>query len=161
MNKFRWGGVNTPGIYLDENVVRMCKSYRMVLFGKLAAVLLQEGKNEQALQVLDKCMEVLPPENVPMDYSALSIGESYYRLGAKEKGHKVFAVIAENMMRNLNWYFRLTPQQFASVMDDISTDLYTMQQILRVAKENDPELSAAYQEEFDSYKIAFSSLQKE
>lgn len=161
MNKFKWGGVNTPGIYLDENVMRMCKSYRMVIFGKLAAVLSQEGKNEQALQVLDKCMEVLPPENVPLDYTALSIGEFYYRLGAKEKGHKVYAELAENMMRNLNWYFRLTPLQFASVMDDINTDLYTMQQVLRVAKENDPELLAAYQEEFDNYRIAFSSLQKE
>ena len=65
------------------------------------------------------------------------------------------------MMRNLNWYFRLTPLQFASVMDDINTDLYTMQQVLRVAKENDPDLLAAYQEEFDNYRIAFSSLQKE
>ena len=55
----------------------------------------------------------------------------------------------------------LTPLQFASVMDDINTDLYTMQQVLRVAKENDPELLAAYQEEFDNYRIAFSSLQKE
>ena len=26
MNKFKWGGVNTPGVYLDENVMRMCKT---------------------------------------------------------------------------------------------------------------------------------------
>ena len=37
MNKFKWGGVNTPGVYLDENVMRMCKSYRIALFSKLAA----------------------------------------------------------------------------------------------------------------------------
>ena len=71
MNKFKWGGVNTPGVYLDENVMRMCKSYRIALFSKLAAALVAEGKNEKAMNVLDKAMEVLPPENVPLDYSAL------------------------------------------------------------------------------------------
>lgn len=161
MHKFKWGGVNTLGIYLDENVMRMCKSYRMVIFGKLAIALYQENEKEKALQVLDKCMEVLPPENVPLDYTALSIGEFYYRLGQKEKGHNVFAGIAENMMRNLNWYFRLTPQQFLSVADDVNTDLYTMQQVLQIAEQNDPELLKQYQEEFDNYKMAYSSLQKE
>ncbi len=161
MNKFKWGGVNTPGVYLDENVMRMCKSYRMVLFGKLAVALYQKDEKEKALNILDKCMEVLPAENVPLDYSALSIGEFYYRLGAKEKGHTVFAGIASNMMRNMNWYFRLNPQQFASIMDDLGTDLYTMQQVLRVAKEFDPDLQKAYQEEFDNYRMAYNSLQKQ
>ena len=45
MNKFKWGGVNTPGVYLDENVMRMCKSYRIALFSKLAAALVAECKN--------------------------------------------------------------------------------------------------------------------
>ena len=90
MNKFKWGGVNTPGVYLDENVMRMCKSYRIALFSKLAAALVAEGKNEKALNVLDKAMEVLPPENVPLDYSALSLGELYYELGQKEKAEMVY-----------------------------------------------------------------------
>lgn len=65
------------------------------------------------------------------------------------------------MMRNMNWYFRLNPQQFASIMDDLGTDLYTMQQVLRVAKEFDPDLQKAYQEEFDNYRMAYNSLQKQ
>ena len=71
MNKFKWGGVDQPGVYIDENVMRMCKSYRMALFNKLAEDLLKEGKNEKALNVLNKSMEVLPPENVPLDYTCL------------------------------------------------------------------------------------------
>ncbi len=84
MNKFKWGGVDQPGVYVDENVMRMCKSYRVALFSKLAAALMSEGKNDKALDV-DKAMAVLPPENVPLDYSALSIGEFYYELGQKER----------------------------------------------------------------------------
>lgn len=160
MNKFKWGGVNEPGIYLDENVLRMCKSYRYSVFAPLAATLMQEGDNERALKVLDKCMEVMTPENVPMDYTALSIGEFYYLLGQKEKGHAVYEAIADNMMRNLDWYFRLKPTQFASVASDLNTDLYTMQEIMRVAKEHDKELQEKYQEEFDNFRMAYASLQK-
>ena len=36
----------------------------MMLFNKLAEALVKEGKNDKALEVLDKCMQVLPPENV-------------------------------------------------------------------------------------------------
>ena len=32
MNKFKWGGVDKPGVYIDENVMRMCKSYRCLLY---------------------------------------------------------------------------------------------------------------------------------
>ena len=85
MNKFKWGGVDKPGVYIDENVMRMCKSYRGALFNKLAEDLLKEGKKEKALNVLNKCMEVLPPENVPLDWTALSTGELYYALDETEK----------------------------------------------------------------------------
>ena len=159
MNKFKWGGVDKPGIYLDENVMRMCKSYRMVLFGKLAATLIHEGKNDKALQALDKCMEVLPPENVPLDYSGLTIGESYYLLGEKEKGHNVLKAIGDNSLRNLNWYFRLTPKQFASAASDVNSDLYTLQEVIKITKDKDPELTKRYQEEFDNFRMALSSLQ--
>ena len=159
MNKFKWGGVNKPGIYLDENVMRMCKSYRMVVFGKLATTLIYEKKNDKALQVLDKCMEVLPPENVPLDYSGLTIGESYYLLGEKEKGHNVLKAIGDNSLRNLNWYFRLTPKQFASAASDVNSDLYTLQEVIKITKDKDPELTKLYQEEFDNFRMALSSLQ--
>ena len=105
MNKFKWGGVDKPGVYIDENVMRMCKSYRGALFNKLAEDLLKEGKKEKALNVLNKCMEVLPPENVPLDWTALSTGELYYALDETEKAEEVFTGIAENAMRNIDWFF--------------------------------------------------------
>lgn len=161
MNKFKWGGVNKPGVYLDENVMRMCKSYRMALFTRLAASLIAEGKNDKALNVLDKSMEVLPPENVPLDYSALSIGEFYYELGQKEKAEAVLAGIADNAMRNINWYFRLKPGQFASAMGDLEHNLAVVQEVLRVSEQHNPEFGKKYKEEFDNYRMAYGSTRKE
>ena len=150
MTKIKWGGVDQPGVYVDENVMRMCKSYRVALFSKLAAALMSEGKNDKALNVLDKAMAVLPPENVPLDYSALSIGEFYYELGQKEKGEAIFSGIADDAVRTVNWIFRLKPGQFASAVGDLEHNLAVLQEVLRVAKKHDPERAQKYQEEFDN-----------
>lgn len=160
MNKFKWGGVNTPGVYLDENVMRMCKSYRMALFAKLAAALMAEGKNEKALAVLDKSLEVLPPENVPFDYSALALGELYYQLGQKDKAEMIFTAIGDNSLRNVNWYFRLRPGQLSSVTSDLEQNLAVLQEVLRVSKQYNPEFGKKYEEEFDNYRMAYGSLRE-
>ena len=155
MTKFKWGGVNTPGIYLDENTLRMCKTYRSAVFSKLAETLIAEGKKDKAMKVLDKCIEVLPHENVPMDYSGLSIGEYYYALGEKEKAEAVMKLIADDAMRNINWFFRLNPHQLASVTRDLQHNLAVMQEILRLSMPHSPEFCKAYQEEFDNYRMAY------
>ena len=161
MNKFKWGGVDKPGVYIDENVMRMCKSYRMMLFNKLAEALVKEGKNDKALEVLDKCMQVLPPENVPLDYTALSTGELYYVLGQKEKAAEIFTGIADNMMRNINWYFRLNPVQLASVETELLQDMQVLNQVLLINKHYNPEFNKKYQEEFDNYRMAYESVRRE
>ena len=158
MNKFKWGGVDKPGVYIDENVMRMCKSYRMMLFNKLAEALVKEGKNDKALNVLDKCMQVLPPENVPLDYTALSTGELYYVLGQKEKAEEIFTGIADNMMRNINWYFRLNPMQLSSVETELLQDMQILNQVLLINKHYNPEFNKKYQEEFDNYRMAYESV---
>ncbi|MDD4515285.1 DUF2723 domain-containing protein [Massilibacteroides sp.] len=156
MNKFKWGGVDKPGIYLDENALRMCKSYRMVLFGKLAATLANEGDDEKAIKVLDKCMEVLPPENVPMDYSALTIGELYQMLGETEKADDVLDQIAANAVTNANWFFRLNPKQLTSVEPELRQNLAVLNEVLRIAKQYNSSLVEKYQEEFDNFRMAYS-----
>ena len=161
MNKFRWGGVDKPGVYLDENVLRMCKTYRTVLFGKLAAALINEGKKDKALKVLDKCMEVLPPENVPVDYYALSIAEFYYTLEQNEKAEHLYGLIADDAMRNLNWFFRLTPTQFLSVSSEVYENLAVLQEIMRVSDKHNPEFFKKYREEVDNYRMACQSLMPE
>ncbi len=161
MHKFKWGGVDKPGVYIDENVMRMCKSYRMLLFNKLAETLMDEGQNEKALEVLDKSMQVLPPENVPLDYTALSTGELYYALGKKEQAEAVFTDIAEHTMRNINWYFRLKPIQFASIAKDLEFELQVMNQILLINKHYNPEFAKKYQEAFDNYRMAYMPARSE
>lgn len=156
MNKFKWGGADKPGIYLDEQSVRMCKSTRMIVFGRLAAALANEGDTQRAINVLDKCMEVFPTENVPMDYSGLTIGELYHALGETEKGDEVLDQVAADTVTNINWFFRLKPRQLASVDNDLRQNLAILNEVLRIAELHKSKLVDKYKEEFDNFRMAYS-----
>ena len=47
MNKYKYGNVSQPDIYLDETVTRMCYTHRRLL-ATLAMSLINEGKTEKA-----------------------------------------------------------------------------------------------------------------
>jgi tetratricopeptide (TPR) repeat protein len=158
MNKFRWGNVNLPGVYLDETVMRMCKAYRMHVFAPLARTLISEGENEKALKVLDKAMEVLPPENVPMDYSVVYIGECYFLLGAKEKAEAIYDETARVAVDNLNWSFRLYPSQRASIMLYLEQNLAILQEAIRQGERYESEYVNKYRSIFDEFHIKYSAV---
>src|SRR5690606_21938092 len=72
MTKFKWGGMDTPGVNLDENSIRMAGNMRMQM-SILASALISEGKDKKAKAILDKCLEVMPEENVPFDATIFSV----------------------------------------------------------------------------------------
>ena len=63
LHKFKYGNMNIPGIYIDENLMRMCRTHRM-MFAQLAEQLLRENQREKALEVLDFAEEQLPGYNI-------------------------------------------------------------------------------------------------
>ncbi len=157
MNKYKWGGVDKPGTYIDENVMKMCKTYRVAVFSKLAYTLMAEDKKDKALSLIDRAMEVLPAANVPLDASVLSFAELYYDLGQPQKAEELYTGIIENSMRNVNWFFRLNPSQLRSVMGELGQDLAIIQEALRVINQHNPDFGKKYQEEFDNYRMAYGS----
>ncbi|MCQ2310234.1 MAG: DUF2723 domain-containing protein [Paludibacteraceae bacterium] len=102
MHKFRYGNMNKPGIYIDENLMRMCRTHRM-MFAELAEALVREGKNEQALEVLDYADEMLPGYNVPYETTSITMGSLYYYLHQPEKGTRLMTAVADNCIEYLEW----------------------------------------------------------
>ena len=155
MNKFKWGGIDKPGVYLDENVMRMCKNYRGSLFGYLALSLIEEGETEKAVAVLDKAMQVLPIENVPCDYTAYILAEGYLEAGEMGKGEQILYEIADHHMRSLRWLYRLRPDQMLSVMEEIRFNISVLQTVLALGVEKNPDFGQAYKDELDHYRMTY------
>ncbi len=106
MTKFLWGGMDTPGVYLDENCLRMATNIR-IQTGTLASALIEEGKKDSAIAVLDKCIEKTPEENVPYDPSVFSLCVSYFQADAPEKGTKLAKRLFDIYEHNLRYYYSL------------------------------------------------------
>ncbi|MCA1746479.1 MAG: hypothetical protein LC655_02185, partial [Bacteroidales bacterium] len=81
VEEFEWGRLNEPDVFMDENNLRMTIKYRYT-FATLAQALVREGDNEKAIEVLDYCMEHMPHEQIPFNFSVVPLIQSYYTAGA-------------------------------------------------------------------------------
>ena len=102
LHKFKYGNMNVPGIYIDENTMRMCRTHRMMFF-ELIEALYNEGKRDKCLEVLDFAEEVLPGYNIPYDYTSASMAQYYYQLGEIEKGNAIMTKVADTCAEYLMW----------------------------------------------------------
>ena len=90
MNKFKWGRMNEPDVYLDNYHVKTLSIVRMRnRFSRLALELVKEGKKQKAIEVLDRIVELTPHEKVPYDNYAIGIAEAYYKCDEIEKANAI------------------------------------------------------------------------
>ena len=151
MHKFKWGGIEKPGLYIDEQVMRMCKMQRLYVFSELARALKAENKIDSAIQVLDKCVEVFPEENIPYDFSAYQLAMLYFELGQNEKAMRIAASIIENSFTNVDWILRLRPSLRATTLPYLNDNIGLLQEILRFSFQYENEFAQSYIERFQQY----------
>ncbi len=158
MEKYRWGNINAPGVYLDENHRRMARNIRSN-FTRLSDALIREGKKERAIEVLNKCLEVVPEEKVPYEYFGLGILENYFRAGEEEKGKMVTKKILKNLSEELEYFLSLDLVFMHSVESEINTSFMILQQITHVLKaQKQDELNKEASEMFTKYYKEYASI---
>ncbi len=134
MNKFKWGGIENPNVYLDENNLRMTATLRH-MFSRLAGGLIAEGKKEKALTALDYCMEVIPSKTVPYTYVCIVLANQYYQLGEKEKAEAILNEMLQTSLEHLAWFTSsLTDSQLRSAAADFAQHFGIFQEILNLSK---------------------------
>ena len=149
MNRYKFGGLETRGLYIDETVMRMCYTHRR-LFAQLAKQLIIEKKNAMALKVLEKCEKVLPSYNIPNDYmsGSLDLAECYAMLGKKGNARRLFNDVWKNATQYMDWYLSLSSDHFSQSMNDCIRELTIMQQANEVANMIDPKLAKTTGKQF-------------
>lgn len=133
MKKFKWGNIADPKVYLDENNLRMLTNFRNN-FARLAEQLVNENKLDSAIYVLDQSLKIIPAYQVPMNYSALSLVEQYYRAKATAKGNQLADQIYNNSAQELRYYFRIKGKAGEGVMGEKRMALYTLSNLGRTAE---------------------------
>ena len=134
MHRFRYGGLNTKGIYVDEDVKRMANTHQLIM-GVLIDSLLQQDDLDRALSVCRKWQQELPNENVPYTESALSMARCYYQAHQPALGDEIVRNLLHRAAEWLYWIETIKSSHHASSLYSQYEWMKTMQTALVVAKQ--------------------------
>jgi len=106
MDKFVWGGMDSPTIYMDENNMRMAINLRLQM-STLGETLIEEGKKDEAMKVMERCVQVMPERNVPYDGAMYYVLGTWYQAGGGEKCNALARRLFDIYERELRFYYNL------------------------------------------------------
>ena len=142
MNRFKWGGLDKPGLYIDETVMRMCYTHRHLL-AQLAMQLIAEGQNAKAEKVLRKAEKVLPEYNVPYTFmsGAADMARAYALIGKKADAARILNKVWADAKSYADYYLQLTGSRFMMSQNAVLRQLYIMQNIADITQACDRSLA--------------------
>jgi hypothetical protein len=145
MNTFQWGRMNKKDVQLDYYTIRTLSVIRFrSLHARLSVALLEEGKKEKAVEVLDRCMELSPSDVLPFDQYITGITlpgrdgkllhyegiiEAYYLCDEMEKGNRILAEHYRNLAMEFNYYHSMKERHRSSIQREINEAMYQIEEL--------------------------------
>ena len=158
MNRFKFGGIDQKGIYLDETVMRMCYTHRRIM-AKLAYELIIEGQNEKAEKVLRYTARQIPSYNVAHNYTSgsMDMARSWASLGNKQEALAIMDDLWKSASQYMRWYCNLDGFRFEAAQNDCAVQLYIMQQLIGLADTFDQKWSDKHMKELNQLAAFYES----
>ena len=134
MHRFKFGGIDQKGIYLDETVMRMCYTHRRIM-AKLALELINEGEDKKAEEVLRYTAKQIPSYNVPNNYASgsLDMARAWVTLGNNKEAMELINDLWKTSSQYMKWYCTLSGYHFEASANDCAVQMYIMQQLIALA----------------------------
>lgn len=154
MTKYKFGGVDSDGIYLDETILRMSASHRRI-FSLLIAQLLKEGKKDKALKALEYCEKVLPGKNIPHSYQSGSVdlAKAWLLVDKKNEANAILEEVGKNASEYCRYFLSLDASHLAA--SDFQFYLSVLHQCANNLKYGASPKSEEYSKLVDTYYNAY------
>jgi hypothetical protein len=134
MQKFYYGRINEPDVYIDNFHKRsLAVVHFRNNFIRLAEALYNENKRDSAVEVLDKCIYLLPFSKMEHDFNSLAIAQIYGMCGKTDKATALLKDFSQYVQENLHFFISLTPYQRSLCNYDIGSNMFYLQQIVQLA----------------------------
>ena len=161
MNKFLWGGMDRKGVNLDENCARMTGNLRMQM-SILAGALINEGKDKKAKAVLDKCLAMMPDENIPYDATIFTVCAGYYELGETKKANELAKKLFDIFEGDLRVYNAQKPNRRAAYARDVNQAKEILKRVTSLTKQyNQNDLNKEFMTRLNGFLTAEDYEQEE
>ena len=152
MTRFAFGGIDKPGIYLDETVLRMCSTHRRI-FSMLASRLMQEGKKDKAAKVVEKAEQAIPPTTVPHSYASgsLELARIWNALGKKTEACNIAYPVASQATEYIDWYLSLPGKMLILSQKDCFYYFYQLHSALEILESAGSDKAKELSDKLDLY----------
>jgi glycyl-tRNA synthetase beta subunit len=141
MTKFRWGNFDKEQLFVDRSYAPSVYSMRGAMI-RLTTKLIEQGDNERAMNMADKCLEAYPNMNFPFDQQTIPLIRTYAQTGNFERGKKHILTLATEFADRMNFYNSLSKADaiasFQSERQGIESGIAQLNQI--IATSTDEEL---------------------
>lgn len=157
MNRYKFGGLEKRGLYIDETTMGMCMTHRR-LFAQLVTELLKEGKTEQAKKALAKAEKVLPEYNVPHSWKSGSIelARAYALLGQTAKAKDICLKLWKNHKQYAQWYLSLDDFRFMASQNQCLLYFQLMMEVNKVTTLFDKNLAKKQLDELNRFYTIYA-----
>lgn len=159
MQRYKYGGLDTPGLYIDETTMRLCYSHRR-LFTQLALKLIEQGEHSRAKEVLAYAEKAIPNYNVPEVYESGSfdMATAYAALGEKKKAVSILDYLTAEAESSIRWIFSLNDSDIRIAQKDCMTKFWQWNLYNDLMKEIDSTKYKENSHRFEEKYAQFSQI---
>ncbi len=111
---YSWNAISADKYYIDYQNIYTNMGVMSVrgVFLNAANAFMKVGQNDRALEMLDRCTEVMrryPLDGIPVgmstnDYLVMSMVEDYYKLGNANKAREIGSLLAADLLTGARFY---------------------------------------------------------
>ncbi len=151
MNKFKFGGIDKPGIYIDENVMRMCYTHRRI-FTQLVQTTDQGRQKRQGDCRPGLCREDDSgvQRTVRLGQRGRTNGRSLLSVGRYRKSERDYRRTCQQVVEYLIWYLSLDDYQLYIASENFMYNAGLLDAEVRLMeKYKSEELAKHYSEQLD------------
>jgi hypothetical protein len=115
MNVYEWGNMDKGTLNLDDKAQLVPQNLRS-MFVQIADYYSNTGKNDSAVNLVNKCFSAMPESILPMNLRLKAASaEVYYKAGKMEEGDKMLNEVGEDAAELVRYYRKFKTRGLQSV----------------------------------------------
>lgn len=134
MNKFKWGNIKDEKVSIDPETMRLATGIRMNI-NRLAEKLLEQGKNQKAIQLLDLVETEMPDRKIPYNFMMLGIAETYLKLKQNQKGEQILRRLFEIHDQDSRYFMSLKGGYYNNVQQELQQSVTVLARVMALTDE--------------------------
>jgi hypothetical protein len=100
LSHFRFTNLKDPDVYYNDQNRSLAGTAYRTSFMLTAAQLAEEGRPDEAVQVLDRVMDEVPPDTIPLlPFNGISLAETYREVGQASRSVEILDFVAPRVIQ--------------------------------------------------------------